>query len=99
MKRAVWAVCLAMLAMPTMAAITIDSNGIRINTSDNNEVENWKKKHTQDCSSLKIGDITVKSDGCQSDEWKNGKAKENRSVHGDNNPGKGHAKSKQGKQK
>lgn len=63
----------------TMAAINIDSNGIRINTSDSNEVENWKKKHNEDCSSLNIGDVTVKSDGCQSDEWKNGKTKENRS--------------------
>ena len=98
MKRAVWAVCLAMLAMPTMAAITIDSNGIRINTSDNNEVENRKKKHTQDCSSLKIGDVTIKSDGCANGD-SNGKNKENRSVHGDNNPGKGHDKQKSGKQK
>ncbi|MGL4207443.1 MAG: hypothetical protein ACRCRW_15170 [Aeromonadaceae bacterium] len=99
MKKAIWGACLLVLAMPTMAAITIDSNGIRINTSDKNEVDNWKKKHQQDCSSLKIGDVTIKSDGCQSDEWKKGKSKENRSVHGDNNPGKGHDKSKSGKQK
>lgn len=96
MKKAVLGVCLLVLAMPTMAAITIDSNGIRINTSDNNEVENWKKKHNSDCSSLKIGDMTIRSEGCSDSAGKN---KENSSVHGENNPGKGHAKSKQGKQK
>lgn len=86
-------VLLAMLSIvltaPTLAAITIDSNGIRVDTDDRKQVDEWKQKHRQDCSSLKIGDTTIRSDGCQS---KKGKAKENRSVHGDNNPGKGHGK-------
>ncbi|MBP8038974.1 MAG: hypothetical protein KAY67_00360 [Aeromonadaceae bacterium] len=82
-------VLLIVLSVPTLAAITIDSNGIRINTDDRKQVDEWKQKHRQDCSSLKIGDTTIRSDGCQS---KKGKSKENRSVHGDNNPGKGHDK-------
>lgn len=78
-----------LLAIPTWAAISIDSNGIRINTQDEQEVNKWKEKHRNDCSSIKIGDLTIKSDGC--DEASN---KANRSVHGGNNPGKGHDKDK-----
>lgn len=76
-------------AMPTWAAISIDSNGIRINTQDEREVNKWKEKHRNDCSSVKIGDLILKSDGCDSTGTKS-----NRSVHGDNNPGKGHDKPK-----
>ena len=84
-------VLLIVLSVPTLAAITIDSNRIRINTDDRKQVDEWKQKHREDCSSLKIGDLTINSDGCQNEKDK-GKAKENRSVHGDNNPGKGHGK-------
>lgn len=90
--KAVICLFVMLLAMPTWAAISIDSNGIRINTQDEQEVKKWKDKHRNDCSSIKIGDVTIKSDGC-------GDAgdKSNRSVHGDNNPGQGHDKSKKHK--
>ncbi len=96
--RALLLMILSVVSVPTLAGISIDSNGIQINTNDSNEVQKWKDKHSQDCSSLKIGDVTVKSDGCANGD-SNGKNKENRSVHGDNNPGKGHDKQKSGKQK
>ena len=96
--RALLLMILSVVSVPTLAGISIDSNGIQINTNDSNEVQKWKDKHSQDCSSLKIGDVTVKSDGCANGD-SDGKNKENRSVHGDNNPGKGHDKQKSGKQK
>ena len=96
--RALLLMILSVVSVPTLAGISIDSNGIQINTDDSNEVQKWKDKHSQDCSSLKIGDVTIKSDGCANGD-SNGKNKENRSVHGDNNPGKGHDKQKSGKQK
>jgi len=96
--RALLLMILRVVSVPTLAGISIDSNGIQINTDDSNEVKKWKDKHSQDCSSLKIGDVTIKSDGCANGD-SNGKNKENRSVHGDNNPGKGHDKQKSGKQK
>ncbi len=78
------------LAAPSWAAISIDSNGIRIDTEDNQQVDEWQQKHQEDCSTLKIGDKTLRSEGCDA----NGQSKENRSVHGENNPGKGHDKEK-----
>ena len=96
--RALLLMILSVVSVPTLAGISIDSNGIQINTNDSNEVQKWKDKHSQDCSSLKIGDVTIKSDGCANGD-SDGKNKENRSVHGDNNPGKGHDKQKSGKQK
>lgn len=96
--RALLLMILSVVSVPTLAGISIDSNGIQINTNDSNEVQKWKDKHSQDCSSLKIGDVTVNSDGCANGD-SDGKNKENRSVHGDNNPGKGHDKQKSGKQK
>lgn len=95
MKSSVW-MLLLVLSAPVMAGISIDSNGIKINTDDEQQVNKWKQKHKSDCSSIKIGDVVVKSDGCGDG---NGKSKENRSVHGDNNPGKGHDKYKSGKNK
>ena len=96
--RALLLMILSVVSVPTLAGISIDSNGIQINTNDSNEVQKWKDKHSQDCSSLKIGGVTVNSDGCANGD-SDGKNKENRSVHGDNNPGKGHDKQKSGKQK
>ena len=96
--RALLLVILVALSAPTMAGIAIDSNGIQINTNDSNEVDQWKEQHSQDCSSMKMGDVTIKSDGCANGD-SDGKNKQNRSVHGDNNPGKGHDKSKSGKHK
>ena len=96
--RALLLVIVMALSAPTMAGISIDSNGIQINTDDTNEVNKWKEKHSQDWSSRKIGDVTIKSDGCANGD-SDGKNKQNRSVHGDNNPGKGHDKSKSGKHK
>ena len=78
------------LTVPSWAAISIDSNGIRIDTEDNKQVDEWQQKHQEDCSTLKIGDKTLRSEGCDVKS----KDKENRSVHGDNNPGKGHNKKK-----
>ena len=78
------------LTVPSWAAISIDSNGIRIDTEDNKQVDEWQQKHREDCSTLKIGDKTLRSEGCDVKS----KDKENRSVHGDNNPGKGHNKKK-----
>lgn len=95
MRSSLWILLLA-LSAPAMAGITLDSNGIRINTNDEQQVNKWKEKHRSDCSSVKIGDVVVKSDGCST---ATGKSKENRSVHGDNNPGKGHDKYKSGKNK
>ncbi|MFB0954057.1 MAG: hypothetical protein QMB70_06170 [Aeromonadaceae bacterium] len=78
------------LTVPSWAAISIDSKGIRIDTEDNKQVDEWQQKHREDCSTLKIGDKTLRSEGCDVKS----KDKENRSVHGDNNPGKGHNKKK-----
>ena len=78
------------LTVPSWAAISIDSNGIRIDTEDNKQVDEWQQKHREDCSTLKIGDKTLRSEGCDVKS----KDKENRSVHGDYNPGKGHNKKK-----
>ena len=78
------------LTVPSWAAISIDSNGISIDTEDNKQVDEWQQKHREDCSTLKIGDKTLRSEGCDVKS----KDKENRSVHGDNNPGKGHNKKK-----
>ena len=78
------------LTVPSWAAISIDSNGIRIDTEDNKQVDEWQQKHREDCSTLKIGDKTLRSEGCDVKS----KDKENRSVHWDNNPGKGHNKKK-----
>ena len=89
-------VLLLVLSSHSFAGITLDSNGIRINTDDEQQVNKWKEKHKSDCSSIKLGDVVIKSDGCGEGS---GKSKENRSVHGDNNPGKGHDKNKSGKNK
>ena len=89
-------VLLLVLSSHCFAGITLDSNGIRINTDDEQQVNKWKEKHKSDCSSIKLGDVVIKSDGCGEGS---GKSKENRSVHGDNNPGKGHDKYKSGKNK
>lgn len=89
-------VLLLVLSSHSFAGITLDSNGIRINTDDEQQVNKWKEKHKSDCSSIKLGDVVIKSDGCGEGS---SKSKENRSVHGDNNPGKGHDKQKSGKNK
>lgn len=50
-----------------------------------------KLELSKDCKKLDGDNIQVKSDNCKSDKFDKGD-KENRSVHGDNNPGKGHDK-------
>lgn len=98
MKGSVLLLSLAMTA-PAWAAIQIDtggikidSNGIRINVDDQNEMQKWKDKHKGDCSFIDIGSVRVASDGCSDKD----KEHWNRSVHSGNNPGKGHDKSYKG---
>ncbi|MDA8479686.1 hypothetical protein NNO04_13350 [Citrobacter sp. Awk 4] len=73
---------------PALADVSINSNGVRVSMDREDEINEWKNKHKNECSSVTIGGVKVTSDGCSS------KDKENRSVHGDNNPGKGHDKNK-----
>lgn len=77
------------LAAPAWAGIQIDSNGIHVNVDNQTEVRKWKEKHKNDCSWIEIGGVKVTSDGCTGKENQNN---QNRSVHGNNNPGKGHNK-------
>ncbi|MNE48487.1 hypothetical protein D3C76_1113380 [compost metagenome] len=84
------ALLLALLVgSPAWAGLQINSNDVRINV-DGDEADEWKEKHSDDCSSIAVGDVKVSSEGCDG----KGKNKENSSVHGDNNPGKGHNKAK-----
>ena len=53
---------------------------------------------SKDCIKLESENVTVKTDDCRSDKFDK-KDHENRSVHGDNNPGKGHDKDKPKKDK
>lgn len=53
---------------------------------------------SKDCIKLEGENVTVKSDDCRSDKFDKDKH-ENRSIHGDNNPGKGHDKDKRKKDK
>ncbi|NVK42280.1 MAG: CG2 omega domain protein [Oceanospirillaceae bacterium] len=46
---------------------------------------------SKDCMKLEGDNIQVKSDDCKSDKFDKDD-KENRSVHGDDNPGQGHDK-------
>lgn len=77
-----------LLTAPAMADIRINSDSIKVNVDREDEIKDWKAKHKNECSSIEIGGVKVTSDGCSS------KKHENSSVHGDNNPGKGHDKNK-----
>lgn len=84
------ALLLALLVgSPAWAGLQINSNDVRINV-DEDDVDEWKDKHDDNCSTVEIGNVKVSNDEC---DGKN-KHKENSSVHGDNNPGKGHNKNK-----
>lgn len=86
------ALLLALLVgSPAWAGLQINSNDVRINV-DGDKADEWKDKYDDECSSIEVGDVKVSSEGCDG-KGKN-KNKENSSVHGDNNPGKGHNKSK-----
>ncbi|QRG77470.1 hypothetical protein [Citrobacter sp. R56] len=78
-----------LMTAPALADVSINSDGIRVSMDREDEINEWKNKHKNECSSVTIGGVKVTSDGCS-----DGKNKENRSVHGDNNPGKGHDKNK-----
>jgi hypothetical protein len=52
-----------------------------------------KLEVTDDCVRLETSNVKIDSDDCKSGKGKKHEH-ENRSVHGDNNPGKGHDKSK-----
>ncbi|SEG24210.1 CG2 omega domain protein [Vibrio hangzhouensis] len=53
---------------------------------------------SEDCRQIEGDKMTLRSEDCESsDKGKDKGNGENRSVHGDNNPGKGHDKSKKGK--
>lgn len=54
---------------------------------------------SKDCVRLSGDNISVKSDDCSSKNWNDKDSKGNSSVHGDNNPGKGHGKDKKDKKK
>ncbi|HHF3258090.1 CG2 omega domain protein [Vibrio diabolicus] len=51
---------------------------------------------SNDCVRLSGDNVSIKSDDCSSKQWKD---KDNSSVHGDDNPGKGHNKDKKDKKK
>ncbi|HHX8272059.1 TPA: CG2 omega domain protein [Vibrio diabolicus] len=57
---------------------------------------------SNDCVRLSGDNVSIKSDDCSSKQWKdkdNKGNKGNSSVHGDDNPGKGHNKDKKDKKK
>ncbi|EJG1082298.1 CG2 omega domain protein [Vibrio parahaemolyticus] len=54
---------------------------------------------SKDCVRLSGDNISVKSDDCSSKSWDDKDKKGNASVHGDDNPGKGHNKDKKDKKK
>jgi hypothetical protein len=61
-------------------------------------VETDKMKISDDCVSVKSDGVSIKSGDC-SHRKKNKGSQENRSIHGDNNPGKGHDKQNQSNKK
>lgn len=80
------ALLLALLVgSPAWAGLQINSNDVRINV-DGDKADEWKDKYDDECSTVEIGDVKVSSEEC---DGKGKKNKENSSVHGDNNPGKG----------
>lgn len=81
-----------LMTAPALADVRINADGVRINVDREDEINDWKSKHKNECSSVEIGGVKVTSDGCS--DKNNG----NRSVHGDNNPGKGHDKNKHNNQ-
>nr|WP_242013509.1 hypothetical protein [Vibrio parahaemolyticus] len=54
---------------------------------------------SKDCVRLSGDNISVKSDDCSSKNWDDKDKKGNASVHGDDNPSKGHNKDKKDKKK
>ncbi|HHF2912183.1 CG2 omega domain protein [Vibrio parahaemolyticus] len=54
---------------------------------------------SNDCVRLSGDNVSIKSDDCSSKQWKDKDNKGNSSVHGDDNPGKGHNKDKKDKKK
>ncbi|MCH7370902.1 MULTISPECIES: CG2 omega domain protein [Aeromonas] len=92
------ALLLALLVgTPAWAGLQINSNDVRINV-DGDDVDEWKDKHDENCSTVEIGNVKMSNEECDGkgkNKNKNkNKNKENSSVHGDNNPGKGHNKNK-----
>ena len=56
-----------------------------------------KMEISKDCLKLEGDNVQIKSEDCQSSKFKDKDDNENRSVNGDNNPGKGHSKDKKDK--
>lgn len=55
---------------------------------------------SEDCRQIKGDVVTLRSEDCEDNKGGKDKGdKENRSIHGDDNPGKGHDKNKKGKDK
>lgn len=88
------ALLLALLAgSPAWAGLQINSNDVRVNV-DRDDVDEWKDKYEDNCSTVEIGNLKVSNEECDGKGKNKNKNKENSSVHGDNNPGKGHNKNK-----
>ncbi|MDF2153773.1 CG2 omega domain protein [Vibrio sp. CAU 1672] len=51
---------------------------------------------SKDCVRVEGENVSIKSDDCKSGKYGD-REHENRSIHGDNNPGQGHNKDKKGK--
>ena len=84
------ALLLALLVgSPAWAGLQINSNDVRVNV-DRDDVDERNDKYEDNCSTVEIGNLKVSNEECDG----KGKNKENSSVHGDNNPGKGHNKNK-----
>lgn len=77
-----------LLGTPAWAGLQINSNDVRLNV-DSDDVDDWKERYEDDCATVEHRNVTLSSEGCSDKKNKN---KSNSSVHGDNNPGKGHDK-------
>jgi len=79
-KRLLYVLVLLLPLSIAQAEITISTNKMEI---------------SKDCLKLEGDNVQIKSEDCQSGKFDKDKDdKENRSVNGDNNPGKGHDKDK-----
>lgn len=67
---------------PAYADITVKTNNFEL---------------SDDCVRLSADNVSIESDDCKSKKWDGKDKKGNASIHGDDNPGKGHNKAKKDK--
>lgn len=84
MKKALLLVALILPLASAHAEISVKGDGFEL---------------SDDCVRLSGDNVSIKSDDCSSKQWKDKDNKGNSSVHGDDNPGKGHNKDKKDKKK